>query len=159
MLSFFHLKSNKSSFLYYQKSNKITIEVTILSSKVFRKRQPLTSHFHKRKRLCVHHCPNSFSKIAPASSLHLLKSLSTNLTTRFSSSQPSVKRRSGRLVDVIKHLSLKIFCVMTPSLKGWPDKTKKVFSPHKVRLTLMNTNPVFFSFSKFLLYVLQTIIY
>ena len=33
---------------------------------------------------------------------------------------------------------------MTPSLEGWPTKTKEAPSPHEVRLTPLDTNPVFF---------------
>ena len=32
---------------------------------------------------------------------------------------------------------------MIPSLEGWPTKVKEAPSPHKVRLTLLDTNPVF----------------
>ena len=32
---------------------------------------------------------------------------------------------------------------MTPSLEGWPTKAKEAPSPHEVRLTLLDTNPVF----------------
>ena len=32
---------------------------------------------------------------------------------------------------------------MTPSPEGWPTKAKEAPSPHEVRLTLLNTNPVF----------------
>ena len=32
---------------------------------------------------------------------------------------------------------------MTPSLEGWPTKTKEAPSPHEVRLALLDTNPVF----------------
>ena len=33
---------------------------------------------------------------------------------------------------------------MTPSLEGWSTKAKEVPSPHEVRLSLLNTNPVFY---------------
>ena len=32
---------------------------------------------------------------------------------------------------------------MTPSLEGWPTKAKEAPSPHEVRLTPLDTNPVF----------------
>ena len=32
---------------------------------------------------------------------------------------------------------------MTPSLKGWPTEAKEAPSPHEVRLTPLDTNPVF----------------
>ena len=32
---------------------------------------------------------------------------------------------------------------MTPSLEGWPTKTKEAPSPHEVRLAPLDTNPVF----------------
>ena len=32
---------------------------------------------------------------------------------------------------------------MTPSLEGWPTKAKEAPSPHEVRLSLVDTNPVF----------------
>ena len=32
---------------------------------------------------------------------------------------------------------------MIPSLKGWLSKAKETTSPHEVRLTLQDTNPVF----------------
>ena len=32
---------------------------------------------------------------------------------------------------------------MTPSLEGWPTKAKEAPSPHKVRLALLDTKPVF----------------
>ena len=31
---------------------------------------------------------------------------------------------------------------MTPSLEGWPTKAKEAPSPHEVRLTPLDTNPV-----------------
>ena len=51
-----------------------------------------------------------------------------------------------RLLDVIKHLPHKVFTIQyitIPSLKGWPIKTKEVPSPHEVRMTPLDTNPVF----------------
>ena len=32
---------------------------------------------------------------------------------------------------------------MTPALEGWPTKAKEAPGPHEVRLTLLDTNPVF----------------
>ena len=32
---------------------------------------------------------------------------------------------------------------MTPSLEGWPTKAKEAPSPHEVRISLLDTNPVF----------------
>ena len=32
---------------------------------------------------------------------------------------------------------------MTPSLEGWPTKTKEAPSPHEVRLAPLDTTPVF----------------
>ena len=32
---------------------------------------------------------------------------------------------------------------MIQSLEGWPTKAKEATSPHEVRLTLLDTNPVF----------------
>ena len=32
---------------------------------------------------------------------------------------------------------------MTPSLEGWPTKAKEAPSPHEVRLTPLDTNPVY----------------
>ena len=32
---------------------------------------------------------------------------------------------------------------MIPSLEGWPTQTKKPPSPHEVRLSTLDTNPVF----------------
>ena len=33
--------------------------------------------------------------------------------------------------------------ILTPSLKGWPTKTEEAPSPHEVRLTPLDTKPVF----------------
>ena len=33
--------------------------------------------------------------------------------------------------------------IVIPSLKGWPTKAKEALSPHEVRLTPLDTNPVF----------------
>ena len=33
--------------------------------------------------------------------------------------------------------------IVTPPLEGWPTKAKEAPSPHKVRLTPLDTNPVF----------------
>ena len=33
--------------------------------------------------------------------------------------------------------------IMTPSLEGWPTKAKEAPSPHEVRLSPLDTNPVF----------------
>ena len=33
--------------------------------------------------------------------------------------------------------------IVTPSLEEWPTKAKEVPSPHEVRLSLLDTNPVF----------------
>ena len=33
--------------------------------------------------------------------------------------------------------------IVIPSLEGWPTKPKEAPSPHEVRLTLLDTNPVF----------------
>ena len=33
--------------------------------------------------------------------------------------------------------------IVTPSLEGWPTKTKEEPPPHEVRLALLDTNPVF----------------
>ena len=32
---------------------------------------------------------------------------------------------------------------MTPSLEGWPTKAKEAPSPHEVRISPLDTNPVF----------------
>ena len=32
---------------------------------------------------------------------------------------------------------------MTPSLEGWPTKAKEAPSPHEVRMSPLDTNPVF----------------
>ena len=32
---------------------------------------------------------------------------------------------------------------MTPSLEGWPTKAKEAPSPHEVKLSPLDTNPVF----------------
>ena len=32
---------------------------------------------------------------------------------------------------------------MIPSLEGWPTKAKEAPSPHEVRMSLLDTNPVF----------------
>ena len=37
---------------------------------------------------------------------------------------------------------------MIPSLEGWPTKAKEAPSPHAVRLTPLDTNPVFLSRGK-----------
>ena len=37
---------------------------------------------------------------------------------------------------------------MTPSLEGWPTKAKEAPSPHEVRLSPLDTNPVFHSLLK-----------
>ena len=34
---------------------------------------------------------------------------------------------------------------MTPSLDGWPTKAKEASSEHDVKLTMLETNPAFFS--------------
>ena len=34
--------------------------------------------------------------------------------------------------------------IVTPSLEGWPTKAKEAPSPHEVRLTPLDTNPVFY---------------
>ena len=36
---------------------------------------------------------------------------------------------------------------LIPSLEGWPSKAKEAPSPHEVRLTLLNTNPIFLCLS------------
>ena len=33
--------------------------------------------------------------------------------------------------------------IVTPSLEGWPTKVEEAPSPHEVKLTLLDTNPVF----------------
>ena len=33
--------------------------------------------------------------------------------------------------------------MVIPSLEGWPTKAKETPSPHDIRLTPMDTNPVF----------------
>ena len=33
--------------------------------------------------------------------------------------------------------------IVKPSLEGWPTNVKEASSPHHVRLTLLDTNPVF----------------
>ena len=33
--------------------------------------------------------------------------------------------------------------MVTPSLEGWPTKAKEAPSPHEVRMSLLDTNPVF----------------
>ena len=33
--------------------------------------------------------------------------------------------------------------IVIPSLKGWPTKAKEASHPYEVRLTLLDTNPVF----------------
>ena len=35
--------------------------------------------------------------------------------------------------------------IVTPSLEGWATKAKKTHSPHAVRLTPLDTDPVFLS--------------
>ena len=37
---------------------------------------------------------------------------------------------------------------MIPSLEGWPTKAKEAPFPHEVRLTPLDTNPVFQSFGE-----------
>ena len=36
---------------------------------------------------------------------------------------------------------------MTPSLEKWPTKAKEATSPHEVRLTPLDTNPLFQCFT------------
>ena len=50
----------------------------------------------------------------------------------------------ARLVDVIKHLSLKVFS-LTPSLERWSTKAKQAPSHYKVGLTMLDTIAVLFS--------------
>ena len=33
--------------------------------------------------------------------------------------------------------------IVTPSLEGWPTKVEEAPFPHEVKLTLLDTNPVF----------------
>ena len=53
-----------------------------------------------------------------------------------------MKRWGARLVDV------NIF-IVKPALAGWPTKAKEAPSPHEVRLTLLDTNPIFQCFGVF----------
>ena len=46
---------------------------------------------------------------------------------------------------------------MTPSLEGLPTKTKEAPYPHKVRLTLLGTNPVFQCLEDAIIYLLLLI--
>ena len=39
--------------------------------------------------------------------------------------------------------------IVTPSLEGWPTKAKDAPSPHEVRLTPLDTNPVFYYLLKY----------
>ena len=53
-----------------------------------------------------------------------------------------MKRWGARLANVIKHLTQSIF-IVTQSLEEWPTKAIEAPSPHDVRLTWQDTNPVF----------------
>ena len=66
----------------------------------------------------------------------------SNNKIRFSFNQPNKKRRVARLVDVIKHTPKGIFLVI-PSLEAWSTKAEEAPSTDEVRLTLLETNPVF----------------
>ena len=50
----------------------------------------------------------------------------------------------ARLVDVIKHLSLKAFS-LTPSLERWSTKAKQAPSHYEVGSTMLDTTAVLFS--------------
>ena len=69
----------------------------------------------------------------------------SNNKIRFSFSQPCRKKRSVRLVDVIKNLSHRVFFIVTLSLEEWPTKAEETPSPspHEIRLALLGTNSVF----------------
>ena len=74
----------------------------------------------------------------------LPKLVLTNLTIKSDLvNQPSRKKWGVKLVDVIKHLPQKVFFIVILSLGGWPTKSKEAPSPHDVRLTPLDTNPVF----------------
>ena len=42
-----------------------------------------------------------------------------------------------------KTSTTKYIFIVTPPLEGWPSKVKEPPSPHEVRLTLLDTTPVF----------------
>ena len=51
-----------------------------------------------------------------------------------------MRHKAGRCTGT--STSQSIF-IMTPSLEGWPTKAKEAPSPNEVRLTPLDTNPVF----------------
>ena len=70
----------------------------------------------------------------------LLASLNwSNNKVRFSFNQPNRKRLGAKLVNV-KCLPHKAFVLWQ---KGWSTKAKEAHPPREVRLTLLDTNPVF----------------
>ena len=74
-------------------------------------------------------------------SVHLPKPVSTDLTINPVLTNLIGKDGGVKLVDV-KHLHHKTF-LLIQSLEGWPTKTKEAPSPREVRLTPLDTNPVF----------------
>ena len=73
--------------------------------------------------------------MTPATSVHLPKSVSTYLTITSDS-----VLTTGRCNKTSTPL---VTFIVKPSLEGWPTKVEAVSSPHDVRLTLLDTNPVF----------------
>ena len=68
--------------------------------------------------------------ITATTSVHLPKPVSTDLTIKPDSILTNPIGKDG-------------FFIVTPSLEGWPTKAKEALSPHEVRLTPLDTNPVF----------------
>ena len=47
------------------------------------------------------------------------------------------------LVDLVKQVHDKGIFIVRPSLERWSTKAKETPSPHEVRLTLQDSNPIF----------------
>ena len=80
--------------------------------------------------------------IRVTASAHLPKPVSTDLT---------IKSDSGLMNPIGKDGVQAGIFIVTPTLEGWSTKAKEVTCPHEVRLTLLDTNPVFQCFGSLLL--------
>ena len=88
----------------------------------------------------------SITLITATNNVHLPKPVSTDLTIKPDSvlTNPIEKDvEKGCEAGRSKTSTLKDIFIMTPSLEGWPTKAKEAPSPHEVRLTLLDINPVF----------------
>ena len=83
--------------------------------------------------------------ITATTSVHFPKPVlnDENIKIRFSFNRPNRKIWDAKLVDVRKHLPHKVFLLWYHHWKGLPTKAKEAPSPHEVRLTRLDINPVF----------------